>query len=157
MNILFLNVLLALLWSATTGSFTALNLSIGFIIGLIVLAIGSRALGEPYYIRKLSKTVNLTLFFLEELLLSSLRVAYDVLTPKHSMKPAIIAVPIDLEKDIQITLLANLVSLTPGTLSLDISEDKKTLYVHAMYASDPEALKRSIKEDFEKRIKEVVT
>ncbi|MCA9838328.1 MAG: Na+/H+ antiporter subunit E [Trueperaceae bacterium] len=156
MNLFLLNVLLALLWAAITGTFTAANIAIGFFIGLIVVAVGGRALGKPRYLETLLKSIGLVLFFLKELLSSSLRVAYDIVTPKHHMKPAIIAVPLDVEKDLQITMLANLVSLTPGTLSLDVSKDKKTLFVHAMYADDTEAIKRTIKHDFESRIKEVI-
>ena len=156
MNLFLLNVLLALLWAAITGTFRAGNIAIGFLIGLMVLTIGGRALGKPRYLETLLKGIGFVLFFLKELFRSSLRVAFDIITPKHHMKPAIIAVPLELTKDIQITMLANLVSLTPGTLSLDVSRDKKTLFVHAMYAEDPEEIKRSIKEDFESRIKEVI-
>jgi multicomponent Na+:H+ antiporter subunit E len=155
MNLFLLNILLALLWAALTGTITPTNLAIGFFIGLIVLAMVGRALGRPLYMIGLWRSVVLLFVFLWELLVSSLRVTYDVLSPGHNYKPAILAVPIDLDKDFQITLLANLVSLTPGTLSLDVSKDKKTLFIHSMNAPDPEALKRSIKNSFERRIKEL--
>jgi len=87
--------------------------------------------------------------------LANLRVAHDVLTPRHHMTPGIVAVPLELESDLQITLLANLITLTPGTLSLHVSDDRRTLYVHAMYIRDPAELVREIKEGFEKRVMEV--
>jgi multicomponent Na+:H+ antiporter subunit E len=87
--------------------------------------------------------------------LSSVRVAIDVIKPRLTMRPSVIAVPLELTSDAQITLLANLISLTPGTLSVDVSDDKSCLYVHAMYGDDAEALSRSIKDDFEHRIREV--
>jgi multicomponent Na+:H+ antiporter subunit E len=68
------------------------------------------------------------------------------------MKPGIIAVPLDAETDFEITLLANLITMTPGTLSLDLSDDRKTLYVHAMYITDPEKIRHSIKHDLERRV-----
>jgi multicomponent Na+:H+ antiporter subunit E len=71
------------------------------------------------------------------------------------MRPAIVAVPLDLTSDFQITLLANLITLTPGTLSLDISDDKKILYVHGMYVDDVDEFRRSIKQGFEKRVQEL--
>ena len=95
-------------------------------------------------------------FFLWELVKSNLRVAVDVVTPKHRMKPGVVAVPLDVDKDEEITLLANLISLTPGTLSLDVSDDKKVLYVHAMYVEDPEAFRKEVKEGFERRVKELL-
>lgn len=155
MNLFLLNILLALLWAMLTGTLTATSLITGFFLGLIVLAIVGRALGRRLYVVGLWRGVVLLFVFLWELLVSSLRVAYDVLSPGHNYKPAIVAVPIDLERDVQITLLANLVSLTPGTLSLDVSRDKKTLFVHSMNAPDPEALRRSIKGSFERRIREL--
>lgn len=93
------------------------------------------------------------LFYLWELLISSLRVAYDVLTPTLHMRPAIIAVPLDLRSDLEITLLAHLVSLTPGSLSLDVSPDCRTLYVHVMFVGDDvDAARREIKQKFERRV-----
>ncbi len=79
-------------------------------------------------------------------------IAYDVLTPTHHMKPVVIGIPIKAQTDLEITVLANLITMTPGTLSLDISPDRKTLYVHAMYIRDPEALRRDIQENFEPRV-----
>jgi len=64
-------------------------------------------------------------------------------------------VPLDVQDDVQITMLANLISLTPGTLSVDVSDDKKNLYVHAMYGDDPDAEVKRIKHSFEHRIQEV--
>ena len=88
-------------------------------------------------------------------MVSSLRVAYDVLTPTLHMRPAIVAIPLDAETDLQITILANFITLTPGTLSLDVSPDRKTLYVHAMYVDDVDAFRREIKEELERRVIEV--
>jgi multicomponent Na+:H+ antiporter subunit E len=95
------------------------------------------------------------LFFLREMVVANLRVAHDVLTPRHHMTPGIVAVPLELTSDLQITLLASLITLTPGTLSLHIADDRRTLYVHAMYIDDPEELVRGIKEGFEQRVMEV--
>ena len=88
--------------------------------------------------------------FLWELLLSSLSVAWDVLTPQHRARPAIIEVPLDVKTDAGILLVTNLISLTPGTLSLDISEDRSTLFVHAMFADDPDALCHELKSGMER-------
>ena len=67
-------------------------------------------------------------------------------------RPGIIAVPLDAKTDVEITLLANLVSLTPGTISLDVSDDRSVLYVHAMFVEDPQRLCQEIKSGFERRI-----
>ena len=91
-----------------------------------------------------------------ELFLSNLRVAWEVVTPTHDMEPGVVAIPLDIKTDHEITLLANLITLTPGTLSLDVSDDKKFLYIHAMYiGDDKEAFIHSIKDGFERRVMEV--
>jgi multicomponent Na+:H+ antiporter subunit E len=98
------------------------------------------------------KVVSFFFFFLWELIKANLHVAYEVVAPKWTMEPGIIKIPLDVKTDLQITFLANLITLTPGTLSLDVSEDKKVLYVHSMYVRDKEKFIRSIKNGFEKRI-----
>ena len=72
------------------------------------------------------------------------------------MRPGVVAIPLDAETDAEITLLANLITLTPGTLSLDVSDDRRVLYIHAMYVDDVEELRRSIKDGFEKRVMELL-
>ena len=157
MNLFLLNVLLALLWAAVSGTLTLASLVTGFAVGTLVLALVGRALGGARYASRLVRGGALALFFLWELFASSLRVAWEVLTPRHGMRPAIVAVPLEVTTDAEITLLANLVSLTPGTLSLEVSDDKKTLFVHAMYVDDPETLRRAIKRDFEGRVMRVLS
>jgi multicomponent Na+:H+ antiporter subunit E len=71
------------------------------------------------------------------------------------MRPGILAIPLELESDVQIMVLASLITLTPGTLCLDISEDRRTIYVHVMYLHDPDRVRQTIKDGFEKRVREV--
>jgi multicomponent Na+:H+ antiporter subunit E len=98
--------------------------------------------------------ISLFLLFIYELVLSAWRVAVMVLSPRMDLKPGIIAYPLKVDRDFEITILANLITLTPGTLSVDVSDDRRILYVHAMDASDPEATKRDIAEGFERKIME---
>ncbi len=154
MSLFALNLILALVWALATGSLSELNLILGFIVGMIVLYLVGSAVGDRRYVERVFRVLGLILTFLWELLASSVRVAVDVLRPNLRMKPAVIAVPLDIEDDAQITLLANLISLTPGTLTIDVAEDKSCLYVHAMYGRDPEALIDDIKRTFEARIRE---
>lgn len=103
---------------------------------------------------KTPEIVLLVLFYLKELAMASIRVAYDVVTPKDHMKPAVIAIPLEAKTDLEITLLANFITLTPGTLSIDVSEDRKTLYIHEVYvrAGDKDKIVEEIKNGFERRI-----
>jgi multicomponent Na+:H+ antiporter subunit E len=72
--------------------------------------------------------------------------------------PGVVAIPLDARTDTEITLLANLITLTPGSVSLDLSEDRRVLYVHAMYidGGDVEAYRRSVKEGLERRVLELL-
>ena len=100
------------------------------------------------------RIASLTILFLYELVLSSVKVATTVLSPRLDVKPGIVAYPLKVDRDFEITLLANLVTLTPGTMSVDISEDRRLLYIHALDASDPDQLRRDIASGFERKILE---
>ena len=95
-------------------------------------------------------------YFLWELFKANLQVAYEVITPNFRMKPGIVKVPLTVQSNLGITFLANMISLTPGTLSLDVSNDKKVLYVHSMYITNREEFIKGIKNGFEKRILEIL-
>lgn len=156
MRVLALNLLLALLWAALVGSVDTAHLAVGFVVGYAGLWLARPVLGETRYFRKLVDIVSFLCFFVWELVLSNLRVAWDVLTPRSYRRPGVIAVPLEEATDTEITVLANLVTLTPGSLSLDVAPDRDCLYVHAMFVDDPESLKTEIKEGFERRVLEVL-
>jgi multicomponent Na+:H+ antiporter subunit E len=150
------NILLAFAWAALTGSFTLANLGAGFVLSFGILLFAQHACAPSPYFYKVKLGFRFFMFFLRELVTANLRIAFDVATPRLHISPAIVAIPLDVETDTEITLLANLITLTPGTLSMDISDDRKVLYVHAMYVSDPDALRKEIKEGFERRVLEVL-
>jgi len=156
-NLFIGSIFLSLVWMALTGTFTFANLVVGVAVSSLTLwLIGSR--GEValiVYITRFFRFVGLFFFFLKELLVANLRVAYEVLTPGYQMRAAIIAIPLDAESDLEITVLANLITLTPGTLSLDVSQDRKILYIHAMHVRDVDKFRHDIKARFERRVMEV--
>ena len=155
MRTLLGNVALAVGWAALT-QFSVANLLLGFVLGYLILwASPSVAQRNTYFLRG-RQIAGFSLFFLKELVLATLRISYDVLTPTHRMTPAVLAIPLDARTDGEITFLAVVVSLTPGTLALDVSSDRRVLYIHAMYAAEPEAVRRGIKQGFERRILELL-
>ncbi len=152
----FLNLFLALAWMLLNGSYTSINFIFGFIAGFFALRLSLPfKLKSSRYFRVFSATVRLLVYFFWELIVSVARVFWDVVTPTHLSDPDIIYVPLDAKSDLEITLLANMVSLTPGTLSLDVTPDKKHLIVHAMFAPEHEKVIRDIKDGLEKQILEV--
>ncbi|HEX2018610.1 MAG TPA: Na+/H+ antiporter subunit E [Aurantimonas sp.] len=153
MTMLLFNLVLAVLWVIVSGSFTLLNLLFGFLLGAGALYL-IREQGRTSYIGRAGLAVSLFLNFLVELLKSAWRVAVVVLSPNMNLKPGILAFPLRVKSDAEITLLANMITLTPGTLSVDVSDDRSTLYIHAFDCSDPEAAKAEIRDGFEARILE---
>ena len=155
MNLFLLNLILALVWGAVTARFEPANLMVGFALGFFSLWLVRHRFDEHNFNRPI-RILRLIWLFVAELVLSAVRVARDTISPKMDFRPAIIALPLDVEHDVEVMLLANLISLTPGTLSVDVSTDRSTLYIHAMNVDDPAALRREIKDGFERLIKEVV-
>ncbi|MBM3129197.1 MAG: Na+/H+ antiporter subunit E [Chloroflexi bacterium] len=156
MHYLLLNTGLALTWAALTGTFSLPNLLLGFGLGYAVLWLVRSVVGPSSYFSKVPKALGFAVFFLWELILSNLRVAADVLTPRHHMQPRVLAIPLEARTNAEITLLANFISLTPGSLSLDVASDCRVLYVHVMYAADAELVRREIEQGLERRLLDVM-
>ena len=156
---LFINILLALVWVAVTGRLTPLNLVAGFGLGYLLMLLARPLIRVQRYHRRVWYILELAAVFLWDLLLSSLRIGLDVVTPRHRMHSAVIKVPLDLESDAEITLLANLISLTPGMLTLDHAEDRRSLFIHVMHVKgrDVEATRARIKRKLERRVRRAVT
>ncbi|MCF3638607.1 Na+/H+ antiporter subunit E [Rhizobium sp. TRM95111] len=154
MRLFINNVFLALAWAAVSGSFTALNLAFGFALGTLSLVLIRGEVHSLGYVSRTRRILSLALLFLKELALSAWKVAVLVASPRMELKPGIFAFPLTVDRDFEITLLANLITLTPGTLSVDVSDDRRTLFVHAIDCSDPVAARRDIANGFEKKIME---
>lgn len=150
------NLLLAFAWAAFQEQLTVANLLFGYLLGFVLLYFAQPVLGPSVYFKKVRQTLGLLLYFLWELILANLRVARDVIAPSFHMRPGVVAIPLDARSDVEITLLANMITLTPGTMSLDVSLDRKTLYIHTLWGEDSDRVRRDIKEGFEKLLLEVL-
>jgi multicomponent Na+:H+ antiporter subunit E len=147
------SLLLALAWAALQGEVTLANLIGGFLIGYAILALLSK--GGVMASTLVARTVHalgLAGFFAWELLLANFRVAADVLRG-HQIEPAVVAIPLDVTSDGEILLLSMLINITPGSVTIDLSDDRQTLYVHVMHMRNPDETRREIKDGFERRIK----
>jgi multicomponent Na+:H+ antiporter subunit E len=154
MNPALLTLLLALGWAAATGNFSLLNLLFGALVGGFCLYLIRGQIGGRRFWRRAVRIAALALLFIQELILSALRVAALVLRPRLDLRPALVAFPLTATNDVEITLLANLITLTPGTLSVDVSKDRKHLLIHAIDVRDREELIRGIREGLEARVME---
>jgi multicomponent Na+:H+ antiporter subunit E len=119
-----------------------------FLIGLAVGLPTAFALRRYYLPRvPIGRSLRVTpyaalyvLVFLRELLTANLDVAYRVLAPSMPIDPDVIAVPLRVESDAAVTTIANSITLTPGTLTMDHDAETNTLYVHAIAAKDHESI-----------------
>ena len=148
------NILLALAWAAVQGEFSLATLLTGHVIGYFILLalVRGGVLTGSRYIGRVHHVIGLAAYFCWELIRANLRLALDVATPRFNMKPGIIAVPLDATRDREILLLSMLINTTPGSVALDVSADRRTLYVHVMYIDTPEAARAEIKDGFERRV-----
>ena len=155
MNLFLINTFIALGYMGVLGQFTLSGFLLGFTLGYVALWITQPLYGRSRYFQRVPKTARLLGYFIVELILSNLRVLWDVITPGHISRPGIVGVPLDAETDLEILLVANMISLTPGTLSVDLSEDNRILYVHVMFLDDPDRFRKNIKDGLEQRVLEV--
>jgi multicomponent Na+:H+ antiporter subunit E len=148
------NILLALAWAALQGEVTLANLLVGYVFGYVILALLARGGVLPRTLTaRTAHATELAGFFVRELLRANVRVALDVLRPRTSIRPAVLAIPLDVTTDAEILLLSMLINITPGSVTIDLSEDRRTLYVHVMHMTSAEASRREIKDGFERRVR----
>ncbi len=157
MSGLLWNILLAGAWAAFTGDISPLNLALGGVLGAVILAASREAIGVPHYPTKLRQVLSLAVFFVWELLVSNVRVARDVIRPRTRIHPAVIAMPLRAKTEAEITLLASFITLTPGSTSIDVTPDRRFMYVHVMNTegSSPAEERAQLSDGFERRILEV--
>lgn len=151
-----LNLALAIMWVALIGDFSFIGFLEGLVVVLLILSLTQYSKNQPNYLARVRSLLWFTITFLWDVVTASLSIARTVLTPRLNIKPAVVAIPLSITSDEGITLLANMITLTPGTLSLDVSMEKKVLYVHTYNMDDVELFRQEIKERFEKRVIKVL-
>ncbi|MGQ2984542.1 Na+/H+ antiporter subunit E [Flavobacterium sp.] len=151
-----MNLLLSFIWVALTGEMYYTNLLFGFILGFFILWIMNLKGDDKRYFTHIPKAVLFAFYFLYKLLMANIQVAYDVVTPKYFFKPGIVRFPMEAATDTEINLLSTVISLTPGTLILDISDDRKVLFIHVMYLKDREHFISEIRNGLEKKLLELL-
>lgn len=151
-----INVLLAALWMMLSDTYTFGAFVFGYLFGILFVLVALPLLpGKHLYLRPVWKSLILAVIFMKELILANIDVILIVIQKEIHNKPAFFAYPTDLDKDWEISLLSQLITLTPGTIVVAISDDKKTLYIHSIDFSDIDSEVSAIKDSFEKAIKEV--
>ncbi|OLS39885.1 Na+/H+ antiporter subunit E [Bacillus sp. MRMR6] len=152
---ILLNVFLAFIWMFLKNDYGSSSFFIGYLLGLLIMLAYRRFFTSRFYLVRVWAVIKLLALFLKELVLSNISVLKHILSPTLNIKPGIFALKTELTKDWEITILANLITLTPGTLVVDVSLDRQTLYIHAMDIPEKHEAIDSIKNTFERAIMEV--
>jgi multicomponent Na+:H+ antiporter subunit E len=148
------SILLALAWAALQGEVTLANLLIGYAVGYVILALlGKGGVMPSTLVARTGHALQLAAFFGWQLVLANVRVAADVIRPHTAIRPAIVAIPLDVTSDGEILLLSMLINITPGSVTIDLSEDRRTLFVHVMHMVGADESRREIKNGFERKVK----
>lgn len=155
---LLLNILLSLVWVALTGHLNYVNFVFGFVMGFFILWILARsgAISDKQYFFRVPKILLFILFFFYDMIRANIDVAKEILMPKHKMSPGIVAFEHRLKTDFEITMLANVIALTPGTMVLKISDDRKYIYIHSLYLKDKEKFIERLRNGLESKLIEII-
>jgi multicomponent Na+:H+ antiporter subunit E len=146
------NILLALVWCLLQGEVDLPTLAIGFVVGFLALRVIEGPHTESRYFGKPRKFLAFFVYFLREMHVAQFRVVHDVVTVRHRSNPGIIAMRLDARTDAEIAFLACIISLTPGTMALEVSRNRRLLYLHVMFIpeEDPGRLIENIKARLER-------
>ena len=144
MSNLALNVLLAIVWMLIEANFSSWSLLEGLCLGFLAIIILELAQTKPTYARWVKSLIHLSIFFLVDLIRSNIILARDILRPTPRFEPALLRIAVTELSPISTVVLTNLISLTPGTLTVDVEDNGRAIYVHALYAEVPEEVRKRI-------------
>ena len=150
-----LSLLLLLLWLLLNNSAAPGHLVVGALLGVLIPLFTRRFWPERLGLARPGLMLRFAGRVLWDIIVANFAVARVVLGPRSAMRPAFVRVPLEIQGDFPITVLASVVSLTPGTVSADINTERRYLLVHALSVNDSEALVHGIKTRYEAPIKEI--
>lgn len=149
------SLILFLVWLLLNNSLSPGQILLGALLALsIPLLVAPLQRPQPQ-VRRPGLALRYALRVVWDILVANFEVARRVLGPTSTLRPAFVALPLDIEGELPLTLLASTISLTPGTLSADLSEDKRWLYIHVLHLTDEAALIAEIKQRYEAPLREI--
>lgn len=155
---LLLNLLLTFVWVALTGELTYGNFFFGYILGFFILWLKDKNLhsSKRKYFTRVPKIIEFIFSFIIESIRANLQVAFDVITPRYNAKPGIVGFRMKAENNFEITMFANAIALTPGTLVLEVDDKNRMIYIHVMYLTDKEKFIQKLENGLEKKLLEIL-
>lgn len=150
-----LSLVLAATWLLVANTVTIGHLLLAALLGLVIPWITWRFWPDRPHLARPGRIPAYIGRVLADIVIANFEVARQVLGPVRSLQPTFVEVPVDLADDFALTIFASTVSLTPGTVSADVSDDRRWLLVHALHADDPEEVARTVKARYEAPLKEI--
>lgn len=151
----FHSLLLFVVWLLLNNSISAGHMVLAIFFAVTIPLLVNSMRDEHPKILKPWLAIRYILMVLKDILVANVEVALLIIGPIKKLKPGFVAIPINIDSDLGITILASTVSLTPGTVSAEVSKDKAWLYVHSLHLDDEAELIKSVKLRYEKPIKEI--
>ncbi|TDO95914.1 Na+/H+ antiporter subunit E [Marinomonas balearica] len=150
------SLLLFVVWLMLNNSASVGHIVLALFFAITIPLLTSGMRDEKQKIKRPFLAVRYFFMVLGDIITANFEVAWLVVGPLKKLQPGFIAIPIDIESDLGITILASTVSLTPGTVSAEISEDKQWLYIHALHLTNEKELVDTVKTRYENPIKEIL-
>lgn len=135
-SLFLINLVLMLVWVLATGALTEENLLFGFLLGFGILWLIYVKRTEITYFSLIPRLLSFLSFVIWEIIKANFQTLVQSLYSKEKLKPAFIGIPLEIDGDAEILALSQMINLTPGTLVIDVSDDKKMLYVHVVHCED---------------------
>lgn len=151
----FISLALLVVWLLLNNTLAPGHIVLGSILALVIPWITTSLQKPQARLDKPLLAVRYLLVLIADIIKSNIEVAFLVLGPSHRITPGFIAIPLDMTAELPVTLLASSISLTPGTVSVELSEDRGWLYVHVLNLADEAKLIETIKQRYEKPMKEI--
>jgi len=150
-----LSIVLLVTWLLLNNTIAMGHVVLGTILGILIPWFTSAFWPEKICLGKASVFLRFAMVVAYDIIVANMTVAKLILSPNDSLKPNFLHIPLDITHPLGISVLASTISLTPGTVSTDLSEDKKTLIVHALHVEDADAEIAAIKSRYERPLMEV--
>jgi multicomponent K+:H+ antiporter subunit E len=149
------SLILLVVWLLLNNSLSAGHIVLGSVLAILIPLLTRPMMEDHPVLKRPLLACKYALVLLKDIILCNIEVTAQVLGPMAKLSPGFVAIPLDITGEFPITLLASTISLTPGTVSADVSEDRRWLYVHALHLTDEQALITAIKQNYEAPLKEI--
>jgi multicomponent Na+:H+ antiporter subunit E len=139
------NIIVAVIWLFLAEEQSLTAFFVGWLVGFVILALFGRVIGSETYVRRILALVWFLIAFAREFLISNAQIAAAILSkPNRAIHPNFVRYDVSGMSKTEILLLTHCISLTPGTTTVEIATDFKTILIHCFDVEDPEAVRRQI-------------